>query len=104
MASKSSQNCYCKVRLHEDDDEDPEKGWSCDSCCRWIHDNMVYWCRNRQCIYKKTSGATYVICSDCFNAVNEEDAEQKEKETDDNEDDNKQFVTKKVKMSLDKIR
>ena len=99
-----SQLCYCKVRLYKDNDENPEKGWRCRSCCRWIHASVNYWCKNRQCIYKKTSGSTYMICSDCFNAENVEDEEQKEKETEENEKDDKQFVVKKVKKSLDKIR
>ena len=45
-----------------------------------------------------------MICSDCFNTVDVEDEEQKKKEIKDNEKDKIQFVVKKVKISLDKIR
>ena len=109
-SSKSSESlsyskcCYCQDALHEANDEDPKRGWRCRSCCRWIHENVNYWCRNPQCIYKETSGTLYMICSDCFNTVNVEDGEQKEKKIKDNETETAPFVVEKVKISLDKIR
>ena len=61
------QKCYCQVPLHEDDDEDPVKGWTCNSCCRMIKEWVNFWCRNgRKCIYGQITSGTYMICSDCY--------------------------------------
>ena len=104
MAASINKQCYCQVVLHEDDDEDPVKGWTCRSCCRLIKERVNFWCRNGECIYRQITSGTYMICSDCFNAAEGDEPEQKEQNVMDNGAESNQFAVKKMEISLEIIR
>eukprot|EP01083_Nonionella_stella_P211143 763737_1 len=87
-----NQICFCRQPLTK-----YTKDWDeCMCCCKKYEPNEMrfYWC-SRQCIYRKTTTATYMVCAKCYET-------QPDISTDENANEHS-FMKRKIEETLNII-
>ena len=96
-----NQMCYCKAPLERGKWNRPFKDWWCLSCFAKQSGRVQFNCNNDQCLFKRLSGWSYLVCPTCFecteNDIRRENMDEKEDEI------QKAFIGSKVTQVLDTI-
>eukprot|EP01084_Bolivina_argentea_P070598 128378_1 len=98
--------CYCNIPLKRFNMKF-ETDWDC-NCCGKIfspENTIIYGCSSADCIYRKTSDFSFMVCTQCFNSTNKDYSKSCDQynENDENDENINNFILTKLKSSLELI-
>lgn len=95
--------CYCSQRLYAKLDNRRIAGWQCRCCQKHIRDIVYYSCGTRPCLYIQVTGASNLVCSECYNIMVPEEVIKSDLYSGGGYDERSALIHRKVMVSLHRI-